>query len=144
MRKMDKYPKNFLTEFHKAKVEYKVRKQELDERGFTRQCNDFRHLEEKFKEYSIIVPKKIADIEEEADELRHCVRSYIPKVVKGETLICFLRKNENLDTPLITIEVKDGFVTQAYGLGDSKPSEEQLDVLRKWAKKNSLKLSWAW
>ena len=144
MRKMDKYPQHFLTTFHITKKEYAIRKQEFDEEDFREQCDKFRDLEQKFKKYSIVVPKQIADIEQEADELKHCVRMYIPQVVQGNTLICFLRNNENLDIPLITIEVKEGFITQAYGLHDSKPSEEQLDVLRSWAKKHSLKLSWAW
>lgn len=144
MRKMDKYPQHFLTTFHIVKKEYAIRKQEFDEEDFKKQCDKFRDLEQKFKKYSIIVPEQIADIEQEADELKHCVRMYIPQVIQGSTLICFLRDNENLDIPLITIEVKEGFITQAYGLHDSKPSEEQLDVLRSWAKKHSLKLSWVW
>lgn len=144
MRKMDKYPQHFLSTFHMCKREYSIRKQELDEEAFRIQCDKFRDLEGKFGKYSIIVPTKTAEIDEEANELKHCVSMYIPKVIKGDTLICFLRHNENIDTPLVTIEVKEGFVTQAYGLLDSKPSEEQLKVLRKWAKKQALKLSWAW
>lgn len=144
MRKMDKYPQHFLTTFHITKKEYAIRKQEFDEEDFKEQCDKFRDLEQKFKKYSIVVPEQIADIEQEADELKHCVRMYIPQVIQGNTLICFLRDNEKLDIPLITIEVKEGFITQAYGLHDSKPSEEQLDVLRSWAKKHSLKLSWVW
>ena len=144
MRKMDKYPQHFLSTFHLCKREYSIRKQELDEEAFRIQCDTFRDLEDKFGKYSIIIPTKTAEIDEEANELKHCVSMYIPKVIKGDTLICFLRHNENIHTPLVTIEVKEGFVTQAYGLLDSKPSEEQLRVLRKWAKKHSLKLSWAW
>lgn len=144
MRKMDKYPQHFLSTFHMCKREYSIRRKELDEEAFRIQCDTFRDLEDKFGKYSIIIPTKTAEIDEEANELKHCVSMYIPKVIKGDTLICFLRHNENIHTPLVTIEVKEGFVTQAYGLLDSKPSEEQLRVLRKWAKKHSLKLSWAW
>ena len=144
MTKMDKYPRHFLSTFHITKREYKIRKQELDEKAFTHQCNRFKFLEKRYKDYSIVVPDKIVHIEEEADVLKHCVRMYIPKVVKGETLICFLRDNKDIDAPLITIEVKDAFVTQAYGLQDGKPSEEQLKVLRQWAKEMGLMLAWAW
>ena len=76
--------------------------------------------------------------------MRHCVRTYIDRVIDGQTLICFLRTNENPKQPLVTIEVKKGFVTQAYGLQDSKPSDEALDVMRKWAQEMNLRLSWAW
>lgn len=144
MPKMDKYPTYFLSTFHMAKKEYRVMKQQFNEELFKDQCDRFRHLEETFKKYSIVVPERTSDIEHEADELKHCVRSYIPRVVDGKTLICFLRSNEDLDKPLITIEVKDNVVTQAYGLHDGKPSDEQIAVMRKWAKKHKLTLQWAW
>lgn len=144
MPKMDKYPANFLSAFHIAKKEYSIMRQEFNEELFKAQCDRFRDLEESYKEYSIVVPERTSDIEHEADELKHCVRSYIPRVVDGKTLICFLRDNEDLNKPLITIEVKENIVTQAYGLYDSKPSDEQIDVMRKWAKKHKLTLQWAW
>ena len=144
MPKMDKYPANFLSAFHIAKKEYSIMRQEFNEELFKAQCDRFRDLEESYKKYSIVVPEKTSDIEHEADELKHCVRSYIPRVVDGKTLICFLRDNEDLNKPLITIEVKENIVTQAYGLYDSKPSDEQIDVMRKWAKKHKLTLQWAW
>lgn len=83
-------------------------------------------------------------LKNEADCLKHCVRIYIPRVIEGSTLICFLRDNEQLEEPLVTIEVKDNHVTQAYGIYDSKPTDEQLDVMRRWARQHSLKLSWSW
>lgn len=144
MAKMDKYPRHFMTTFHIVKREYRVRKEEFDENNFKRQCDRFRHLEHQYRKYSIVVPTHSHDIEEEADALKHCVRIYIPRVIAGTTLICFLRNNENLDEPLVTIEVKDNYVTQAYGVHDSKPTDEQLDVIRYWAKKHDLKLSWSW
>lgn len=144
MPKMNKYPEHFLSTFHIAKKEYRVMKQQFNEELFKDQCDSFRHLEETFKKYSIVVPERTSDIEHEADELKHCVRSYIPRVVDGKTLICFLRDNEDLNKPLITIEVKDNVVTQAYGSYDGKPSDEQIAVMRKWAKKHKLTLQWAW
>lgn len=144
MAKMDKYPQNFMTTFHIVKREYRVRKEEFDENNFKNQCDRFRHLEHKYKKYSIVVPQHSSEIENEADCLKHCVRIYIPRVIEGSTLICFLRDNEQLDEPLVTIEVKDNHVTQAYGLHDSKPTDEQLDVMRRWARQHGLKLSWSW
>lgn len=144
MPKMDKYPANFLSTFHIAKREYRIMRQKFNEELFKAQCDRFRDLEESFKKYSIIVPEKPADIEHEAEELKHCVRIYIPRVVDGDTLICFLRNNEDLNKPLVTIEVKEGIITQAYGLYDSKPSDEQIAVIKKWAKKHKLTLQWAW
>lgn len=144
MRKMDKYPRYFLTQFHILKAEYNAFKKEYDETLFREQCDDFRYLEKKYQKYQIVVPKKINEIENEADELHHCVRSYIDRVIDGRTLICFLRDNENVDQPLVTIEVKNGEVTQAYGIYDGKPDEDAIETMRKWAKEMKLKLAWAW
>lgn len=144
MPKMDKYPTNFLSAFHIAKKEYRIMKQVFNEELFKAQCDKFKNLEASYKKYSIVIPKRTSDIEHEADELKHCVRSYIPRVVDGKTLICFLRDNEDLDKPLITIEVKENVVTQAYGLYDGKPSDEQIAVMRKWANEHKLTLQWAW
>lgn len=144
MAKMDKYPQNFMTTFHIIKREYRVRKEEFDENNFRNQCDRFRHLEHQYKKYSIVVPQHSSEIENEADCLKHCVRIYIPRVIEGKTLICFLRDNEQLEEPLVTIEVKDNHITQAYGIHDSKPTDEQLDVMRRWARQHDLKLSWSW
>lgn len=144
MPKMDKYPRQFLTQFHIIKREYNAFKKEYNQEVFRMECDKERWLEKEYKKYRIVVPKKIEEIENEADELRHCVRTYIDRVIDGQTLICFLRTNENPNQPLVTIEVKKGFITQAYGLQDSKPSDEELDAIRKWAGEKHLKLSWVW
>lgn len=144
MPKVVKYPRQFLTQFHILKREYDAFKKEYNQEIFRMECDRFRWLEKEYKDYRIVVPKQIVEIENEADELRHCVRTYIDRVIDGQTLICFLRTNENPKQPLVTIEVKKGFVTQAYGLQDSKPSDEALDVMRKWAQEMNLRLSWAW
>ncbi len=40
-------------------------------------------------------------------------------MAKGETTIVFLRDNNNIDTPLITIEIRNGIIRQCYGYHDS-------------------------
>ena len=144
MRKMNKYPSHFLSQFHILKKEYNAFKKEYDNALFKEQCDNFRHLEKKYKKYQIVVPEKINEIENEADELHHCVRTYIDRVIDGRTLICFLRDNENVDEPLVTIEVKNGEVTQAYGIYDGKPEEDAIETMRKWAHEKKLRLAWAW
>ena len=144
MTKVTKYPRQFLTQFHILKREYTAFKKQYDQSIFKMECDRFRWLEEEYENYRIVVPEKIEEIENEADELSHCVRTYIDSVIEGKTLICFLRTNENPKEPLVTIEVKQGFVTQAYGVQDSKPSDEAIEVMRKWAQEKCLRLSWAW
>lgn len=80
----------------------------------------------------------------EADELKHCVRSYIGQVANGKTLIVFCRDVKDVEKPLVTIEVRNGYITQAYGIHDTKPDDDVLDFIRKWSRKRDLKISWCW
>ena len=144
LSKIDKYPKYFLSQFQITQAEYKVMKTKYSEEMFKAQCDMYRSLTAEYDKYQIVVPEATAEIENEADELKHCVRSYIQRVVDGETLIVFLRDNESPETPLVTIEVRNGEVIQAYGERDRKPEQDQLDTIRLWAKEKGLQLSWCW
>ena len=132
--KMNKYPDNFRTQFHKTQEEYNIIKKQVDERKFKEQNQKHIQLEHTGKKYCILTPTKTQDIHNEANELEHCVRTYIPKIVEGKTLILFLRDKKHPNIPLVTLEVKNGALTQAYGKNDSKPKKEHLNYLRKWCK----------
>ena len=80
------------------------------------------------------------DNSDAANVLKHCVRTYIPRVLKEETLIAFLREKKDVETPLVTLEVKKGALTQAYGKNDSKPKKEHLEFLKMWCKMKNLKV----
>lgn len=142
--KMNKYPRNFMSVWHLTKKEYRYLREQIDEEAFKRQCDKFRELEYIDGKYQIVVPESKVEIEIEADELKHCVRSYIGSVVEGRTLIVFCRFKKDPEKPLVTIEVKNGYITQAYAINDTKPSDESLNFIRKWARKNNLKISWCW
>ena len=144
LSKIDKYPKYFLSQFKITQAEYKVMKTKYSEEIFKAHCDMHRSLVSKYDKYQIVVPEATTEIENEADELKHCVRSYIQRVIDGETLIVFLRDNESPETPLVTIEVRNREVIQAYGERDKKPEQDQLDTIRVWAKEKGLQLSWCW
>lgn len=70
------------------------------------------------------------EIENEGYELDHCVAThYLEPYAQGKTIIMFIRKIENPDTPYVTVEVKDNQVIQAYGIHDTKPPEEVLNFI---------------
>lgn len=144
MPKIPKYPENFLTEHQKVLSEYNTMKEYFDKKEFKESCDLHRDLEYSNKDYTIIVPNSPSDIEYEADEMHHCVRSYIGSIIKRKTLIVFLRSKEEPDVPLVTVEVKKGAITQAYAAYDRKPSLECLKFLTEWAKKKDIKVMWCW
>ena len=144
LSKIDKYPINFMTAFHRTKKQYDTMKQEIDKEKFKKVVKKHKHLNYKNKKYSIMVAEHPIMIEEEGDILHHCVRSYIKPMTEGRTCILMLRKNKDIKTPLVTIECKNGKITQAYGSYDKKPKEEELNFIRQWANKKELELVWKW
>lgn len=92
-------------------------------------------------EFSITIPKTTQDIINEGKALHHCVGVYVDKVVRREDMIYFLRKDIN--TPYVTIEVKDKKVTQIEGdmnnrfIGKDTP---EYNTIKEWAKINKFTL----
>jgi len=139
LRKMNKYPNNFRTIFHNVQSEYNAKKASIDKGMFKYHQDKKDKLAHVGRKFIIHVPKDPYEIDVEAAELEHCVRTYIPRVVKGETSILFLRLKAYPDQPYVTLEVKRGVLNQAYGKNDSKPDSEALEFLKSWIKKKDIK-----
>lgn len=144
LTKIDKYPKNWLTQFRRTKRNYDDIKKRIDEEKFKQEVDKQQDLLYNDKNFSIILPKKAQDVRQEGAILKHCVASYVDRIANGQTCIVFCRENNDKDEPYVTVEVKNGAVTQAYGYQDSKPELDALKFLAKWAKKKDLTLSWRW
>lgn len=139
LSKMTKYPNNFRTQFHQTEEEYNAKKAIIDEKEFHRIYEENQHYEHIGRKYITKIAESPKDIQDEALELKHCVRTYIPKVLRRETLIGFIRDKKDPDQPLVTIEIKNGAVTQAYGKNDRKPDAEVLNYLKTYIKQKNLK-----
>lgn len=93
------------------------------------------------EEFSITIPKTTQDIINEGKALHYCVGVYVDKVVRREDMIYFLRKDIN--TPYVTIEVKDKKVTQIEGdmnnrfIGKDTP---EYKAIKEWARVNKFTL----
>lgn len=98
---------------------------------------------EKLKEYQsddfhILLAQSPADLFREGMHLHHCVGNgaYDQRVIREESLIFFLRKNEEVDIPFATIEYSllQKKVLQLYIFNDQKPSEKIQDLIHnKWS-----------
>ena len=107
---------------------------------------DFKQNKEIFywqdKNYSVVVPGNVGDIMREGRLQHHCVAasdSYFDKMNKRESFILFLRKNEDIEKPYYTLEVKinnnDVDIIQKYGAYDRQPDKNTVNkVLNKWKK----------
>ena len=92
----------------------------------------------KIKDYLIIPPCGPAELQIEGDRLSHCVAFYIHKVIEGECKVFFLRTKAEPDEPYVTLEVRDGSLTQAKGLLNRDVTEEERAILEEYCDKMGL------
>lgn len=147
MARMEKYPQTWLSATHKQQQEYKNLQhlERMEENGNTEKFDNSieanRHLEWEQDNYLIRMPTGAEDIRDEADQMHHCVATYIPQIEAGEKIVMFMRDKEDPDKSLVTVEVIDGAITQAYAQRDTQPSIPCIVWLTKWAQKKDLRIT---
>lgn len=90
--------------------------------------------------YTVIIAKSPAELIKEGELLHHCVgrMGYDRKFVREESLIFFVRRCSDPDTPLVTLEysLKTKKILQCYGDRDSRPDQSILEYIQtKWLPK---------
>lgn len=133
--KFDKYPRNFLTTHKIACRNYNRLKKEFQEELFKRRINE--DYECSFGEYKFIYPKTTQEIKDEAVSQNNCVASYIDRVIDGKCHILFLRKKNDVDKSLVTLEVRNNCIVQAKRHFNDPITPEEREVIEKWNKKFS-------
>lgn len=140
--KYDKYTKSLKKDHDIALMNYKTRESEYKQKEFYKVVNfeDYSSLDFKGRELSIVRPLHVKDVIKEGESLSHCVASYVDDIIKRKCKILFMRKNENLDESLVTIEVRGGVVRQVRGKFNRRPTEEENNFVKEWAKTKNLEL----
>ena len=72
----------------------------------------------------LIVPANSEAIKEEGEALHHCVGTYIERVAKGETVIFFIRKENEPSKPYYTLEWRDNKVIQCRGMNNCSVTDK--------------------
>lgn len=85
----------------------------------------------------IIVPENAEEIVAEGRILQHCVGGYAARHMAGKLAILFLRRQEDLKTPYITIEMNGNTLKQAHGYrnewdGATAPLERHKEFFELW------------
>lgn len=117
---------------------YQIKVESEKEEIFSGRYKDFKPY--KTEDYIVIAPKETKDLQEEGSRLNHCVASYIKRVIDGQCLIYFLRKQDKQDESLITLEVKDNAIVQVKGSHNRKPSDEERKALEQFAKNREMEV----
>lgn len=89
--------------------------------------------------FSVVVAKSKLDLINEGEKLHHCVgrMDYDQRQANGKSVICFIRKNTELEKPFVTAEIKIGetklSVSQCYGERDTVIHDVD-SFVNKWLK----------
>lgn len=75
---------------------------------------------------------------EEGKKLHHCVGSYAQSVARGETAIYTIRRVDNPDKPLATLELRDKRVIQVRSDRNGVPSKDVQTFVKQWEKQYRL------
>lgn len=147
MSKMNKYPECWLTTTYKQQKEYSKLQalDKLEQEGGNQRFNNSieanKHLEWKKGNYLIRMPTGAQDIRDEADQMQHCVATYIPDIEAGKRIVMFMRDAEHPERSLVTVEVINGAITQAYAKNDDHPSMACKIWLMQWAREKDLRMT---
>ena len=131
--KYDRYPRHFLTSHAIASRNYQRLRKEFPEELFKKRIT--KEYEISVGDYQFIYPKSTQDIKDESVQQTNCVSSYIDSVIDGQCHILFLRKKSNPEKSLVTIEVVDGKVVQAYRRFNDPITEEDRVAIDAFNKK---------
>lgn len=88
-----------------------------------------------FKGFVVFPAPSCSALYDEGKEMHHCVGQYAEKYASGKADIYFLRAKENVDQPLVTVEISNGKLSQARAKHNEKPPKETLPVINQLVSK---------
>lgn len=128
--KYDKYPRHFLTSHRITSRTYERWEKEFNEELFAKRVNT--KMETVIGNYKFIYPKSTKDIKDEAVQQSNCVASYIDRVINGQCDIILMRKKNDIENSLVTVEIRNGKVVQARQRFNESVNESEQKALDKY------------
>lgn len=110
----EKFPKDVRKLHNAISANYRVKRDEIKAQAFDRKCTEYKEVGITSDRYFIRFPNDLADLIMEGSTMHHCVASYADRVIDGTSIIFFMRKAEDPETPYITMEFdRQGQLVQA-------------------------------
>ncbi len=108
-----------------------------DENKFEKQLSKLEKFQYENDTCMVVAPKSSVDLVVEGNDLRHCVKSYIKRVIDGNTNIMFIRKKDEPDKPFFTVEISNnGEIEQVHGFANCNADSDPLvsGFMKDWLK----------
>lgn len=136
----DKYPKYLKVKHDIMTINFNVFKKEYSEELFKNKIRP--ELEWSNKDYMIKIPQTPQDIKDEGINNNNCVGSYVDRVISGTTYIVFLRSIKKPDESLVTVEIKNNAIVQAYRSTNTNITYKDMMALKQFCKDKKLTYKW--
>ena len=91
-------------------------------------------------DFKVLIPHDISELYEEGRKLSHCVGTYGKVVAEGQSVVAFIRRVSDVDSPLCTIEIRKNVIVQASGMSN-RPAEnipKMKTFIKAWASNKGL------
>lgn len=137
-RNVKKYPKYLKSMHDIITANYNSFKKKYDEKLFENLMKP--ELEFEGKEFCIIIPRNSKELVREGTSNCNCVSSYVDRILRNETYLMFLRKTDNKENSLVTLEYQNNSIIQAKGSYNRPVSKEEQEFLVLYCKNKNIKL----
>lgn len=135
MRREVLSPETFFTKNeHDMMMEIESNITEMECLRFDKETTIPYSLNDEFGEFIISSPQKYEDLWVEGNALHHCVGGYSKQVYKEDSKIYFIRSKSSPNTPLYTMEVCNGKITQLFGAWNKSPKVEIENTILDWCR----------
>ena len=132
---VDRYPSSLIREHNLIARSYKMHLNEEQQKKFDQIASEMEKYTWDNGTYIIRVARTPNELEEEGRKLSHCVSSYAESVINGICRVFLLRSSKDPETPLYTVEMRNGDLVQAKGRFNTSLSDEAEAFLEKWNSK---------
>lgn len=125
----ERFPKDVKKLHDAVSANYRVKQDQFKAQAFEKKCNEYKEVSVASERYLIRFPNDLADLIMEGSTMHHCVASYADRVIDGTSIIFFMRKAADPETPYITMEFdRTGKLVQARkrcnaAIGNTEESE---------------------
>lgn len=126
------YPKDLMKEHDKVMDLIEIVKNEANDKLIKKRLELLNKNIYKNDKYIVYPASSSEELLKESRQQHNCVKTYINRYALAETDIYFLRELKDIDTPLVTVEVKDKDIIQARIKYNNNPNAEQLKFLDLW------------
>lgn len=135
------FPTSLKKEHDIAVFAYRAVKIEIDQKMFEERAQINKKYEFEDENLMAIIPNSPQEIIEEANAQNNCLRSYVERVRKGETIVVFVRKKDEPDKTYLSAEIYDGRLTQLKGYCNSNPRNKTInDFVLAWSNEKKFEI----